>query len=143
MLPYTVIKEANPPALSGTATGVVNFINFTFSALLGPVFGRLLISVSGGAAPMTLEHYQSAFTPLLYGVGLAIILTLLLERNGTGRAPGPGSSSEFLMTRDTGTGKYEAPPRPMSTASRRCRPPWRIRARRRRSRARSRPPRRD
>jgi MFS family permease len=27
MLPYTVIKEANPPAMSGTATGVINFIN--------------------------------------------------------------------------------------------------------------------
>ena len=40
MLPYTVIKEANPPAVSGTATGVINFLNFTFSALLGPVFGR-------------------------------------------------------------------------------------------------------
>ena len=40
MLPYTVIKEANPPELGGSATGVVNFINFTFSALLGPVFGR-------------------------------------------------------------------------------------------------------
>ena len=39
MLPYTVIKEANPPQFSGTATGVVNFLNFTFSALLGPVFG--------------------------------------------------------------------------------------------------------
>ena len=39
MLPYTVIKEANPPEISGTATGVVNFLNFTFSALLGPVFG--------------------------------------------------------------------------------------------------------
>ncbi len=36
MLPYTVIKEANPPELGGTATGVVNFLNFTFSALLGP-----------------------------------------------------------------------------------------------------------
>ena len=37
MLPYTVIKEANPPEVSGTATGVVNFLNFTFSALLlGP-----------------------------------------------------------------------------------------------------------
>ena len=36
MLPYTVIKEANPPECSGTATGVVNFLNFTFSALLGP-----------------------------------------------------------------------------------------------------------
>ena len=42
MLPYTVIKEANPPEVSGTATGVVNFLNFTFSALLGPVFGWLL-----------------------------------------------------------------------------------------------------
>ena len=36
MLPYTVIKEANPPQFGGTATGVVNFLNFTFSALLGP-----------------------------------------------------------------------------------------------------------
>src|SRR5258705_6631932 len=29
MLPYTVIKEANPAAVSGTATGVVNFIKLT------------------------------------------------------------------------------------------------------------------
>ena len=49
MLPYTVIKEANPPEMSGTATGVVNFLNFTFSALLGPVFGWMLTRVSGGA----------------------------------------------------------------------------------------------
>ena len=42
MLPYTVIKEANPPEMSGTATGVVNFLNFTFSALLGPVFGSIM-----------------------------------------------------------------------------------------------------
>ena len=47
MLPYTVIKEANPPEYSGTATGVVNFLNFTFSALLGPVFGGILRAVSG------------------------------------------------------------------------------------------------
>ena len=56
MLPYTVIKEANPPEVSGTATGVVNFVNFTFSALLGPVFGRLLASASGGAESMALEQ---------------------------------------------------------------------------------------
>jgi sugar phosphate permease len=84
MLPYTVIKEANPPAVSGTATGVVNFLNFTFSALLGPVFAWLLTSVSGGAAPMTLEHYQTAFDPLLYGVALAIVLTILLRETGPG-----------------------------------------------------------
>ena len=82
MLPYTVIKEANPPEMSGTATGVVNFLNFTFSALLGPVFGRILHSVSGGAPSMSLEHYQTAFEPLLYGVALAIVLTLFLKETG-------------------------------------------------------------
>jgi MFS family permease len=90
MLPYTVIKEANPPEASGTATGVVNFLNFTFSALLGPVFGGILVSVSGGAARMNLEHYQTAFEPLLYGVVLAIVLTLLLKETGPAvRRPAP------------------------------------------------------
>jgi MFS family permease len=82
MLPYTIIKEANPPGVSGTATGVVNFLNFTFSALLGPVFGSRLTAVSGGITPMTLEHYQAAFRPLLYGVGLAIVLTFFLKETG-------------------------------------------------------------
>ena len=81
MLPYTVIKEANPPAVSGTATGVVNFLNFTFSALLGPVFGWILAAIGGGAA--TLEHYQTAFQPLMYGIGLAIVLTFLLKETGS------------------------------------------------------------
>ena len=44
MIPYTVIKEANRPEHSGTATGVINFINFSLSALLGPVFGALLVA---------------------------------------------------------------------------------------------------
>ena len=83
MIPYTVIKEANPPEMSGTATGVVNFLNFTFSALLGPVFGWLLMRVSGGASPMTLEHYQTAFEPLLIGVAIAIFVTIFLKETGT------------------------------------------------------------
>jgi L-serine deaminase len=82
MLPYTVIKEANPPGMSGTATGVVNFINFTFSALLGPVFGWLLVRLSGGASELSLEHYQAAFHPMLYGVALAIVFTFLLKETG-------------------------------------------------------------
>ena len=63
MLPYTVIKETNPPQFGGTATGVMNFLNFTFSALLGPVFGWMLQLLSGGAEQMQLEHYQMAFAP--------------------------------------------------------------------------------
>ena len=87
MVPYTVIKEANPPELSGTATGVINFLNFTFSALLGPVFSWILGAVSGGAQRMSLEHYQTAFEPLLYGVALAILLTLLLKETGAAARP--------------------------------------------------------
>lgn len=82
MLPYTIIKEVNPPEMSGTATGVINFLNFTFSALLIPVFGWILTQVSGGAKSMQLEHYQSAFEPLLYGVAVAVILTFFLKETG-------------------------------------------------------------
>jgi MFS family permease len=87
MLPYTVIKEANPPQMSGTSTGVINFINFTFSALLGPVFANLLLRASGGAAEMQLGHYQAAFQPLLFGVVLAIVLTFFLRETGPAIQP--------------------------------------------------------
>jgi len=87
MLPYTVIKEANPRNMSGTATGVINFINFTLSALLGPVFAGFLVRASGGASERTLEHYQTTFWPLLAGVALAIVLTLALRETGPGRRP--------------------------------------------------------
>jgi sugar phosphate permease len=90
MLPYTVIKEANPPSLSGTATGVVNFLNFTFSALLAPVFASALSSASGGAAELQHEHFQTAFQPLLWGVGLAVVFAVVLKETGPGaRTPLP------------------------------------------------------
>jgi sugar phosphate permease len=82
MLPYTVIKEVNPPQFGGTATGVINFLNFTFSALLGPVFGGLLQHLSGGAQQRELAHYQAAFVPLLFGVAAAIVLSFLLKETG-------------------------------------------------------------
>jgi MFS family permease len=82
MLPYTVIKEANPPQFGGTATGVINFLNFTFSALLGPAFGWILASVSGGTPRMDLSDFQTAFKPMLYGVAVAFILTLILKETG-------------------------------------------------------------
>jgi len=85
MIPYTVIKEANPPQFGGTATGVINFINFTFSALLAPVFSRLLHHVSGGAESITHEQYQDAFVYLIYGVGIAVALVLFLRETGPAR----------------------------------------------------------
>jgi len=83
MLPYSVIKEANPPEYSGMASGVINFLNFTFSASVAPLFGKLLEQISGGGEAMELAHYQQAFAPLLFGVGLAIVLTLFLKETGS------------------------------------------------------------
>ena len=105
MLPYTVIKEANPPEASGTATGVVNFLNFTFSALLTPVFGWALLSVAGGLTEMRLEHYQTAFSPLLIGVAVAILLTCFLKETGPaaqqpGRTAAQGSHGTNLWDRE-------------------------------------------
>jgi MFS family permease len=89
LVPYTVIKEANAPEHSGTATGVCNFLNFTFSALLAPVFAWALRSASGGAQ-LEHAHFQTAFQPLLWGVALAILLTVVLRETGPGaRSPLP------------------------------------------------------
>jgi len=82
MIPYTVIKEVNPPQLSGTATGITNFINFTFSAMMGPIFGWLLVKSSVGSGQFEMKDYQVTFEPLLFGVGLAILLTFFLKETG-------------------------------------------------------------
>jgi len=81
MIPYTVAKEVNPANLGGTTTGVINFLNLTLTALAGPVFGWLLHTASGSGKP-GLEHYQSTFQPLLVGVGLSVVLTLVLKETG-------------------------------------------------------------
>src|SRR5215211_3749896 len=94
MLPYTVIKEANPPQYGGTATGVINFLNFTFSALLGPAFAGVLMRASGGAARLELGDFQTAFAPMLYGVALAILLALLLKETGPAVRTAPSAASE-------------------------------------------------
>ena len=81
MLPYTIIKETNPRELAGTATGVISFVVFTLSAAVGPVFGWILHHSSGGEQ-MALEHYQTTFQPLLWGIGLAVALTFALKETG-------------------------------------------------------------
>jgi MFS family permease len=86
MLPYTVIKEANRPEYGGTATGVINFINFSLSAVLGPVFGNLLMRVSAGGE-RELAHYQTAFAPLVAGVVFAIVLAVVLRETGPAARP--------------------------------------------------------
>jgi MFS family permease len=82
MIPYSVIKEANPPELGGSATGVINFLNFTFSAVLGPVFGARLVRSTENQDLPALTHFQTGFQPLLFGVALALILAFFLKETG-------------------------------------------------------------
>jgi hypothetical protein len=67
-------------------------VNFTFSALLGPVFGGILQTARGEAIVTTLAHYQLTFEPFLYGLGFAIVLTPLLKETGRAvRPPAPAA----------------------------------------------------
>jgi MFS family permease len=97
MIPYTVIKEANRPEHSGTATGVVNFLNFSLTAVLGPVFATRLMAASAGGE-REIGHYQATFTPLLYGVALAILLTLILRETGPKGRSRQSAGAEFATS---------------------------------------------
>ena len=97
MIPYTVIKEANRPEHSGTATGVINFINFSLTALFGPLFASRLMRISGGEA-RELADYQATFQPMLYGIALAILFTLLLRETGSKAARRDAAQTPELAT---------------------------------------------
>ena len=45
MITYTMIKEVNPDNVKGSATGAMNFLVFSLSALLAPAFGLLLVAL--------------------------------------------------------------------------------------------------
>jgi MFS family permease len=81
MLPYTVIKEVNPDNVKGSASGAINFLVFTFSALLTPVYGKLLAHFAHGG-PMDLPVFRAAGTWLLGGIVLAMVLAMFMRETG-------------------------------------------------------------
>ncbi|WOD13842.1 MFS transporter [Paraburkholderia kirstenboschensis] len=86
MLPYTVIKEVNPDKVKGSASGAINFLVFTFSALLTPLYGKLLAHLANGGA-MDLPVFRSAGACLLSGILLAMVLAIFMRETGPrGRA---------------------------------------------------------
>jgi MFS family permease len=81
MLPYTVIKEANPDKVKGSATGGINFITFGVTSCLAPLFakyyGKTLLATNGSE-----EHFQSAGIFLLAVISVALILSMLIRETG-------------------------------------------------------------
>ena len=81
MIPYTMIKEVNPDHVKGSATGAMNFLVFSLSAFLAPVFGLVLVSLSGGP-PLTLQTFQEADLIWVGAILLSFILTLFVRETG-------------------------------------------------------------
>ena len=84
MIPYTIIKEVNPDEVKGSATGAINFLVFTLSAVLAPAYGWLLNSLAHGGK-LTMGVFQDASSFGVAGILLAIILSLFIRETGHGR----------------------------------------------------------
>ncbi|WP_244597106.1 MFS transporter [Ochrobactrum soli] len=82
MIPFAMIKEANPSGVKGTAAGVMNFLVFLTTGLMSPFISRLMVPSSG--TPMTLADFQHAFLPLVGGVVVAILLGIVIRETGHG-----------------------------------------------------------
>jgi MFS family permease len=90
MIPYAMIKEANPDKVKGSATGAMNFLVFSLSAFLAPVFGIVLTRFSGGR-PLTLETFHQADSIWVGAIVLSFILTLFLRETGAGAQRTPAA----------------------------------------------------
>jgi sugar phosphate permease len=81
-LAWALAKELNPPALSGTATSMVNTGGFLGTALFQPLVGAVLDRSAGGAA---IDSYRSAAAVLaviaLTGVASGFLLRETRCRN--------------------------------------------------------------
>jgi len=82
MITYTMIKEVNPDNVKGSATGAMNFLVFSLSALLAPAFGLLLVRFADGQPP-NLGTFQSTDLVWVSAIVLAFILTLFLRETGS------------------------------------------------------------
>jgi MFS family permease len=86
MIPYSIIKEANPDEVKGCATGTQNFLVFGISALIGPVFGDVL-GRTLETAPDHLAHFREAGLFWMAAILIAILVSFFLRETGHGKAP--------------------------------------------------------
>jgi MFS family permease len=82
MIPYSIIKEVNPDGIKGSATGAMNFLVFSLSAVAAPVAGWVLGHDAAGA-PLDLQDFRHWGGWGLAGIALAIVLALFLKETGS------------------------------------------------------------
>jgi sugar phosphate permease len=84
MIPFSMMKEANPPQVKGTAAGVMNFLVFLTTGIMSPFISHLMVPASGHA--LTLHEFQDALLPLVGGIVIALVLSFIIRETGARRA---------------------------------------------------------
>ncbi len=82
MIPYAIIKEVNPDGVKGSATGAMNFLVFTLSAIAAPLAGWALQKISRGA-PLDLQDFQQWGLLGLAAIAVGIVLAFFLKETGS------------------------------------------------------------
>jgi len=84
MIPYTIIKEANPDNVKGSATGGINFLTFIITAIIGPFFaakfGKSLLTTNDHSG-----HFQGAGLFFLSIIAIALVASLVIRETGHGK----------------------------------------------------------
>jgi len=89
MIPYSIIKEANPDNVKGSATGAINFITFGVTTLLSPLFSRLFGQTLNHTLDKTI-HFQQAGLFWIVGITIAILISFMLKETGEGKPTNSG-----------------------------------------------------
>ena len=86
MIPYAMIKEANPDNVKGSATGAMNFLVFSLSALLAPAFGFALQQLAA-SKPLTMATFHQADLIWVGAILLSLVLTYFVNETGSAVKP--------------------------------------------------------
>ncbi|TGE08450.1 MFS transporter [Hymenobacter fodinae] len=93
MIPYSIIKEANPDEVKGSATGAMNFLTFGVSAVLGPLFAHVYGQSLGNADDPS-AHFRTGGLFWICCTSMALLASMLLRETGTGRKPAATAAPE-------------------------------------------------
>ena len=80
MIPFSMIKEVNPPEVKGSAAGAMNFLCFGVTGVLSPFIARMLDAGPGRVE--TLPGFEHGLVTLSFGIAVALVLTFFLRETG-------------------------------------------------------------
>ncbi len=101
MIPYAIIKEVNPDRIKGSATGAMNFLVFTLSAVAAPIAGYVLQKIAG-TEPLNLADFHQWSLFGIAAIAVGIVLAFFIRETGSAALDKPT--------------KAVTPPPPMSIA---------------------------